>query len=131
MTHIFIALAIATLSGGLLGGALIGIYVRHKTEEEMATAVAQALADSNTVLVDGVQLPRPEDERWTQVTRTSAVDRKTEIECLEIGGIAVSNHTTQRVYVGGNALPGTQSLRDYTLSVWRAHATRTTLKAIR
>ncbi len=58
-----VAVFTAFLSGSLLGIALSQIRMRLRQIEEQARKVADALSD--TVLVDGVQLPKPDDERWT------------------------------------------------------------------
>lgn len=125
-----VAVLTAFLSGSLLGIVLADRRTRRRQNEDRAKRVADALAD--TVLVDGIELPKPEDERWelkeikfaTQIAR-SLVNGPVILVGAEIcgrsyvcvAGVPISRHTTV-------------DQDRYTAAVWRAYQNRVVAKAI-
>lgn len=119
MIHL-VAVLTAFLSGSLLGIALADMRSRRRQNEERAQRVADALAD--TVLVDGVELPKPEDTRWARKTHG-------DVETLDMGKIAVSMESA--VYVELIAIPRTDISKAYAASVWTHYRNRVSLKSVR
>ena len=122
-----VAVLTAFLSGSLLGIALAEIRTRRRQDEERAQRVADALAD--TVLVDGVELPKPEDERWARKTyQIDSEDKKGEkIETVEIGLVAVSDE--KAIYVDKLSIPRTAASKAYAASVWTNYRNRAVRKS--
>lgn len=139
-----VAVFTAFLSGSLLGIVLSNIRARRREVEEQARKVADAFSD--TVLVDGVQLPKPDDDRWTPGKRVYLhrdpqylhidVQTKSELPVLILGPIVVGGELAYGhdcVSINGKFISKktTQAEKNYAAAVWRAYHTRTTLKAIR
>jgi hypothetical protein len=119
------------LSGTLLGVVLATIRARLRRVEEQAREVADALAD--TVLVDGVQLPKPDDARWEvkDVKYGEATSRSLVLGQVIVGGARVNGYDA--VYLNGVALNQKKTFdeKKYVTAVWRAHYTRITLQSVR
>lgn len=120
-----LAVLTAFLSGAALGIAIAEIRTRRQQDEERAQRVADALSD--TVLVDGVELPKPEDGRWTYREFTG-VENKERVLTVVIGEVAVSE---ARIYIAMHSMPETAATNTYIASVWRAHRSRVSLKSVR
>lgn len=126
------------LVGALLGTLYAYFHVRFEWKaavralqsfkEEQAAIVAAAL--SNSTLVDGVELPKPDDERWKQ-TDSFSVGQEKNTATLSIGCVYV---TQAGIYVGTGksvpVLPGTQAAQKYCADVWKAYRSRVARKAI-
>lgn len=131
-----VAVLTAFLSGSLLGIVLSDIRARRRQIEEEARRVADALGD--TVLVDGVQLPKPEDERWTlkdvEFGPRSIKSRSLVLGSVIVGGSANTGY--DYVLINGAMLNGRlrgvgPAERKYVAAVWCAYQTRIALKSIR
>ena len=122
-----VAVLTAFLSGVLLGIVLADRRTRRRLDEERAKRVADALSD--TVLVDGVELPKPEDERWARKTyRLANGDQNVvDIETVEIGVVSVSNE--KAVYIDRLSIPRTPAAKVYAASVWTSYRNRVTRKS--
>lgn len=91
-----------------------------------AEIVANALG--NNVLVDGVELPKPEDERWKRDKRNKFADGSP-AEFLSIG--AVVTDQLGRIYIeAGSSLPITEATKNYCSAVWKAYRSRVARKSI-
>ncbi len=105
---------------------------RIHTQLKMALAEAAATALGNSVLVDGIELPKPDDERWrlAKATIRDVLTGATHIESLlMIGEVQVS---LKGLFVGDNArgMSLTSSAENYCAAVWRAYRSRVARKAI-
>ena len=119
-----VAVLTAFLSGSLLGIVLADRRTRRRQNEERAQKVADALAD--TVLVDGVELPKPEDERWTRM-KYNIENENTVVHTVEIGGVAVS--AEKAIYVDKLSIPRTVASKAYAASVWTSYRNRAARKS--
>lgn len=130
-----VAVLTAFLSGTLLGIVLSNLRVRRRQIEEEARRVADALGD--TVLVDGVQLPKPEDTRWV-LKDAEFGSAKIRSRSLVLGSVIVggSAHVGyDYVLINGSPLNArmrgiSRSERQYIAAVWRAYQTRIALKSV-
>ena len=100
--------------------------IKRRKEEDAAEA-ARALG--SVVLVAGVELPLPEDERWAPMTYT-LVNTKALIDVLAIGVVKVGGAVElghNRVWIDKHPLePDGPSIeqQDYADDVWNKYRTR-------
>ncbi len=105
---------------------------RIHTQLKMALAEAAATALGNSVLVDGIELPKPDDERWrlakAEIRDVPTGTTHTE-SLLMIGEVQVA---LKGLFVGNNArgMAPTPSAENYCAAVWRAYRSRVARKAI-
>lgn len=109
----------------------VNIYFFRKLrriERERADRVAQAL--EGAVLVDGVTLPLPEDERWA-VKAINYQDAKG-VPTLVLGRVYVRDDGTQAVYAGRGTygMRVTPATRAYATRVWIEHRSRAARKSV-
>jgi hypothetical protein len=127
------------LEGALLGALLAcfrlslawksAVRALQQFKEEQAARVAAAL--SNSTLVDGVELPKPDDERWKleERTMTSTLRGDFKDHLLALGTVHVD--PTMFIYVGvGAHMPSTKDTQKYCDAVWKAYRSRVARKAI-
>lgn len=98
----------------------------RQIKQDAAEQVANALG--NSVLVDGIELPKPDDERWRLDNMLDASD-KTKITTLRIGLVIVG---TQHIWIALDApsLPDTYATKKYCSAVWKAYRSRVARKSI-
>lgn len=107
------------------------VYSRYRLRKlKMAQADAVAMALDNSVMVDGVELPKPTDVRWKIVDSPVRIDGggQQQVFQLRLGGVAVD---TEDVWSGGGrGLPRTRATQNYCDAVWKAYRSRVARKAI-
>lgn len=124
--------------GLLLYGGLLRKEIRRRVREN---AEATAAVLRKYVIVDGVQLPRPEDERWAtgrteiQLTRNGVPNGKTEAPCLHLGPATITGDSRissgeNGVYVNGSVLEDSPKMVAYAASVWATQRSRAVREAL-
>jgi len=114
-----------------LGVAVHARHELHKLKCAQAETVSDALG--NSVLVDGIELPKPSDTRWTFGESKLSNGQKHYILHLngmvrtdEIGGIYIAT-TKDGTAVRGDITPETKK---YCAAVWKEYRSRVARKAI-
>ncbi len=119
--------AYAIAAGALLDGINSRLRLRREARrreaeaEERRAAVSRALG-VNTVTVDGLEMPAPDYDHWTQKS-TELKDGK-EVTLVCVGKVHVSNEGTIWIGVGTPPLPVTPGTKQYAADVWKAHRQR-------
>lgn len=102
---------------------------------KLTAAETVAVALGNSVLVDGIELPKPDDSRWATVEQSTSVrvdGVETHVEktyVLHIGDVKVSDkfiwvgESTVNMYV-------TSSTKNYCSAVWKVYRSRVSRKSI-
>lgn len=122
-------LALFLFMGAWVAAIIDDLRLRRRIVELKAAKAVEAFAD--TVVVDGVQLPKPEDERWTK--RSTQVDEK-ERAFLALGAVAVGDlPPIDTVYVESCKIrsSGSDATKRYVAAVWDAYNSRVIVKSIR
>lgn len=121
---------LASLSGTLLGIVLAAIRTRRRQIETNARRVSDALSD--TVLVDSIELPKPENERWAMqdVDFKGRISRSLVLGPVIVTGDDIVGHSC--VCVGSTPMNriATRAEKRYAESVWRAYRNRIVRKAL-
>jgi hypothetical protein len=128
MIALIVSLTLATTLVVLL--ALDNIHVRHELRQIKQNAAEQvANALGNSVLVDGIELPLPDDDRWKLDQMCDAKDTSKKVTSLRIGLVIVGEY---RIWVALNApsLPITNATEKYCSAVWKAYRSRVARKSI-
>jgi hypothetical protein len=97
-----------------------------KLKQVQADLVEAAL--SNSVMVDGVELPLPSDERWQYVQMKNATNDE-KVPTIRIGGV-MTGLVDVWVGVESPAMPRTVATKNYCSAVWKAYRSRVARKAI-
>lgn len=110
--------------------------LRQQIAERLAEdAERAARALGSMVVVDGVELPKPEDERWKHSEDTLAQSKKP-ISVLVLGVVSVGGEEVfgyNEVWIAREPLnPGAISAanKKYAAEVWRCYRTRLVRKSI-
>lgn len=112
--------------------------IRRRVRE---TAEATVTALRNSVIVDGVELPLPHDQRWAgikmniQLTYDGDLREKVVAPGLSLGPVCVTGHERlaggeNGVYVNSQTLNNTKKMREYAASVWAAQRSRVVREAL-
>jgi hypothetical protein len=125
----YVVTSATTIAALALDDLRLRIRARRERRER-AAAVASALA--NEVIVDGVTLPRPDDDRWRarhKVILSSKLAGDTEHTLIELGPVKVSDEPN--IYIENEyPLPRTPDTQNYCTAVWKAYRSRVARKAI-
>jgi hypothetical protein len=128
---IYALVAVSTAFLLSLGAAVHAHRALYLLKCAQAEMVATALG--NSVLVDGIELPKPDDARWTYARAEDANKKK--LHLLHIGG-AVRVSEEGAVYICGKAddialgVDITPATKKYCATVWKEYRSRVARKAI-
>jgi len=114
----------------LVAVALDDLWLRHelrRRKRENAVSVEAALSDR--VTVDGIELPKPDDERWT-IKKYITTDTRVTVMKLSIGDLRVDETGYIQYADGMPSIPATPATKNYCAAVWKAYRSRVARKAI-
>jgi hypothetical protein len=128
--------AYAIAAGALLHNLKLRLQLRKEALRREAEAearresVAQALG-VNTVAVNGLEMPVPEYEHWTQKTVRLNDIKNTKVTLICVGKIHVAEDGRIWIDTDMDGLPTTPETKQYAADVWKCHRQRVIAQSLK